>query len=107
MEMDGKMGLGQSPIRVRSTISGGPDDQAHAAQYYDYYYGQYGGDQQQPVDQYGAIVEEEIEEFEPPINVKALNHEFYKRDQELLLDLDVNKWAPIDSFSSVIPTRDH
>ena len=47
MEMDGKMGLGQSPIRVRSTISGGPDDQAQAAQYYDYYYGQYGGDQVQ------------------------------------------------------------
>ncbi|XP_065890119.1 tRNA selenocysteine 1-associated protein 1-like isoform X2 [Dysidea avara] len=103
MEMDGKMGLGQSPIRVRSTISGGPDDQAQAAQYYDYYYGQYGGDQQSVE---GAIVEEEIEEFEPPINVKALNREFYKRDQELLIDLDVNKWAPIDSFSSVIPTRD-
>jgi len=47
MEMDGKMGLGQTPIRVRSTTSSGPDDQAQAAQYYNYYYGQYGGDQVQ------------------------------------------------------------
>ena len=45
MEMDGKMGLGQTPIRVRSTTSSGLDDQAQAAQYYNYYYGQYGGDQ--------------------------------------------------------------
>ena len=45
LEMDGKLGLGQTPIRVRSTSSGGQDEQAQVAQYYGYYYGQYGADQ--------------------------------------------------------------